>query len=102
MKTKILWIDLNCSYAHASLALPALHAGRQPAVQPVQQCAGQRGQQQVQDHTDSLHHNAPPITMHSMTTSVPAETMTDGRISRRMPNSKRIYQLLRYKCSGSP
>ena len=23
---KILWIDLNCSYAHASLALPALHA----------------------------------------------------------------------------
>lgn len=26
MKTKILWIDLNCSYAHASLALPALHA----------------------------------------------------------------------------
>lgn len=25
-KVKILWIDLNCSYAHASLALPALHA----------------------------------------------------------------------------
>lgn len=24
--TKILWIDLNSSYAHASLALPALHA----------------------------------------------------------------------------
>lgn len=23
---KILWIDLNCSYAHASLALPVLHA----------------------------------------------------------------------------
>lgn len=23
---KILWIDLNCSYAHSSLALPALHA----------------------------------------------------------------------------
>lgn len=23
---KILWLDLNCSYAHASLALPALHA----------------------------------------------------------------------------
>ena len=22
----ILWIDLNCSYAHSSLALPALHA----------------------------------------------------------------------------
>ena len=23
---KILWLDLNCSYAHSSLALPALHA----------------------------------------------------------------------------
>lgn len=23
---KLLWIDLNCSYAHSSLALPALHA----------------------------------------------------------------------------
>ncbi len=23
---KILWIDLNSSYAHSSLALPALHA----------------------------------------------------------------------------
>lgn len=23
---KILWIDLNSSYAHASLALPAIHA----------------------------------------------------------------------------
>ena len=23
---KLLWIDLNSSYAHASLALPALHA----------------------------------------------------------------------------
>ena len=23
---KILWLDLNSSYAHASLALPALHA----------------------------------------------------------------------------
>ena len=26
MPTKILWIDLNSSYAHSSLALPALHA----------------------------------------------------------------------------
>lgn len=25
-KMKILWLDLNCSYAHSSLALPALHA----------------------------------------------------------------------------
>lgn len=24
--TRILWLDLNCSYAHSSLALPALHA----------------------------------------------------------------------------
>jgi hypothetical protein len=23
---RILWLDLNCSYAHSSLALPALHA----------------------------------------------------------------------------
>ena len=23
---KILWLDLNCSYAHSSMALPALHA----------------------------------------------------------------------------
>lgn len=27
---KILWIDLNCSYAHSSLALPALHAQQPP------------------------------------------------------------------------
>ena len=26
LHVKILWLDLNCSYAHASLALPALHA----------------------------------------------------------------------------
>ena len=64
--------------------------------------AGQRGQQQIEDHTDSLHHTAPPITMHSMTAITPAETITDGRISRRRPNSKRRYQLLRYRCSGSP
>lgn len=25
-KMKILWLDLNSSYAHSSLALPALHA----------------------------------------------------------------------------
>lgn len=25
-KIRLVWIDLNCSYAHASLALPALHA----------------------------------------------------------------------------
>lgn len=24
--TKLLWLDINCSYAHASLALPAIHA----------------------------------------------------------------------------
>ena len=23
---RIVWLDLNCSYAHSSLALPALHA----------------------------------------------------------------------------
>ena len=27
---KIVWIDLNCSYAHSSLALPALHAQLMP------------------------------------------------------------------------
>ncbi len=71
--------------------------------------AGQRGQQQIEDHTDSLHHTAPPITMHSMTAITPAETITDGRIRRRRPNSKRRYQLLRYgqtqsagtSCSGT-
>ena len=28
---KILWLDLNSSYAHASLALPALHAQQDTA-----------------------------------------------------------------------
>ena len=28
---KILWLDLNSSYAHASLALPALHAQQDPS-----------------------------------------------------------------------
>lgn len=32
---KILWIDLNCSYAHASLALPALHA-QQPETSDIE------------------------------------------------------------------
>ena len=84
-------------------ARAALHAGGNFAVQPVQQHAGGRGQHQVgNDRNNRQHHTAPPMITQSMTTSTPVATMTDGRISRRMPNSNRRYQLLRYRCSGSP
>lgn len=35
IRMKILWLDLNCSYAHSSLALPALHA-QLPAGHPTE------------------------------------------------------------------
>src|SRR5699024_12813393 len=47
------------------------------------------GQHQVgNDRNNRQHHTAPPMITQSMTTSTPVATMTDGRISRRMPRSE--------------